>query len=111
MRRVLYIAGPMTGYEDLNYPAFNHAEEQLIDAGYKTLNPTEATKGLPDDLKLSWEWYMRSALRMVTYADGIALLPGWQQSPGATLEVEVAQKLAIPCREVNEWLQAMREVS
>jgi hypothetical protein len=35
----LYIAGPMTGIPDSNYPAFNQAEIELRAAGYDVLNP------------------------------------------------------------------------
>ena len=36
---IVYIAGPMTGLPDLNYPAFNAAEEALTAAGHAVLNP------------------------------------------------------------------------
>lgn len=110
-KRVLYIAGPMSGIEDLNYPAFAQAEDQLMEAGFKTLNPIDSAKRLPLGIHLPWEWYMRQALKMVCEADGIALLNGWMSSPGARLEVDVAQRLAIPCMEVTEWVNAMSEVA
>lgn len=106
----LYIAGPMTGLPEFNYPAFRRAGDHLASVGYSVLNPVEAeahnpTPGTPQ----AWDWYMRHALRMVLDAQGIALLPGWEASKGARLEVSVAQALDLPIRSVVAWLGQARE--
>lgn len=98
----LYIAGPMTGYPEFNYPAFRAAEAQLRAAGYATLNPSDISD--PGDPQ-PWDRCMRHALRMVLDADGLALLPGWAKSKGATLEVHVAQALLLPVRRLQAWLR------
>lgn len=100
----LYIAGPMTGLPDYNYPAFNRAADFLRGAKFTVLNPVDSeqhnpTPGTPQ----AWDWYMRHALRMVLDADGIALLPQWQRSRGAQLEVQVAKALGVPCHPVERW--------
>lgn len=102
----LYVAGPMTGIEDFNYPAFNAAAKMLAGFGYDVLNPVDAedknpTPGQPQD----WDWYMRHALRMVLDADGLALLPGWEKSKGATLEVQVAQSLLMDTQPLEYWVE------
>jgi hypothetical protein len=99
----LYIAGPMTGLPDLNYPAFNQAELELIAAGYTVLNPVASEEHNPTGTTQPWQWYMRHALAMVIRADGLALLPGWEGSRGATLEVHVAEALDLPVNGVAEW--------
>lgn len=38
-KKRVYISGPMSGMENLNFPAFNGAESVLKSAGYTTLNP------------------------------------------------------------------------
>jgi hypothetical protein len=85
----VYIAGPMTGYPELNYPAFNAAEEKLIQRGHTVLNPAN----LPDCG--SWAGYMRLSIPMVCQADVIWLLPGWERSKGACLELQVACALGL----------------
>lgn len=103
----VYVAGPMTGLPEFNYPAFREAADRLREIGYKVLNPVDAeehnpTPGLPQ----AWDWYMRHALGMVLAADGLALLPGWQQSRGANLEVTVAKALGMTVLPLDAWLVA-----
>lgn len=81
----LYIAGPMTGYVDKNFPAFYAADEFLFNLGIIPLNPADKES---EDLSLSWAQYMKEDMELVDAADGIALLPDWQKSRGAWLEVK-----------------------
>lgn len=101
---ILYIAGPMSGYPALNYPAFIEAEKRLLLKGYAVLNPVRAeednpTPGVPQP----WDWYMRKAIAMVLRAEGIALLPDWECSPGACLEVHIAHVLRVMARPLAVW--------
>lgn len=94
----IYVAGPMTGYPEFNYPAFRAAGEALHAAGFQVLLP------LHEDTSKPWGFYMRHALRMVLEADGLALLPGWAASKGATLEVHVATALGLDIMALEGWL-------
>lgn len=112
MTTTLYVAGPMTGLPEFNYPAFNEAAERLQGAGYRVLNPVDSeqhnpTPGTPQP----WDWYMRHALRMVLEADGLALLPGWRASRGARLEVRVADALCLPTRPAGAWVSVAERVT
>lgn len=102
---ILYIAGPMTGYPELNYPAFNEAEAKLKAAGYETRNPVDAEKFRSEGDDPTWQWYMKHALYFLLGSEGVATLPLWQRSRGAQLEVHVAGKLGYPIRTVDEWLE------
>lgn len=81
MKNVVYIAGPMRGQPDLGRPAFFEAELRLRERGWKVLNPAR----LPDDLPQ--ECYMPICLAMLDQADTIALLPGYENSAGAQIEI------------------------
>ena len=106
----LYVAGPMTGYPEFNYPAFRAAERELREAGFEVLCPVDSEQHNPTPGKpQAWDWYMRHALRMVLDADGIALLPGWEDSRGATLEHHIGQSLGLECRSVEIWLIGARK--
>lgn len=103
----LYVAGPMTGLPDLNYPAFLAAEKDLIAAGYLVRNPAHIDTlhnhtGEPQ----AWDWYMRHAIRMLLSADGVALLPGWRESRGARIEQRLAADLEMPVYYAREWVKA-----
>ncbi|MFZ5852281.1 MAG: DUF4406 domain-containing protein [Actinomycetota bacterium] len=103
---LLYIAGPMRGYPDWNYPAFFAAEEVLRSLGHATLNPARndadtlpeaiAAAGSQDSPTKPWAHYMAKDLPQVMAADGLCVLPGWQRSQGARLETHVAKALGIP---------------
>lgn len=99
----VYIAGPMTGLPDFNYPAFFKAAEALSVAGHEPLNPA-ANK--PEASPASWLDFMRMSLIQIAQADGIALLPGWQNSRGAAVEYRLGHDLGLDVRRVDEWLEA-----
>lgn len=94
----IYIAGPMTGMPKFNYPAFFEAERLLKGLNYDVLNPASLPKCDDDSIKGDerWRWYMRRALPMVAQADEMALLPGWDKSKGALLEVNIGSILLMP---------------
>lgn len=102
--RTLYLAGPMTGLPDHNYPAFNAAASKLRSAGYEVVNPAEL--GLPDGLP--WIEYMRAgiAAMMMRKCEGVALLPGWTQSKGALAEASLAVAMDLSARGCAWWLTA-----
>lgn len=114
----LYIAGPMTGMPQFNYPAFNQAQTQLLAAGYEVLNPAAIDLMFPKscgDVELvagckacderDWKWYMRKSIPMVCQADGVAVLPRWHNSRGARREVDIARDLGMPVEMVETWLR------
>lgn len=102
----LYIAGPMSGHPDWNYPAFFTAETELHGLGHGTINPARtdgdtlaaalASAGNPDNPNRSHEYYLKIELPQMIGCDGLVVLPGWQKSRGARLEVEIAQALSMP---------------
>lgn len=104
--QTIYVAGPMTGIDEFNYPAFNRAATALGALGFKVLNPVtaEAENPTPGEPQ-TWGWYMRRSLRMLTHADGVALLPGWKHSRGANLEVDVANALRLDVKTLGDWLK------
>ena len=89
----------MSGYEDLNFPAFQHAATLLRDQGYDIRSPheNEAPDGVGD-----WVEYMRLDIKTIADCDGIVLLRGWAKSKGAQLELSIALALGLTVRFFNE---------
>jgi hypothetical protein len=92
MSRV-YLAGPMSGIADWNFPAFHKVAERLRAEGYVVANPADHFGG---DTTRRWDEYLKVAVAAVTICDLLAVLPGWQESKGARLEVFTARSLGIP---------------
>ena len=95
-----YLAGPMTGLPDFNYPTFIATAQRMRRAGFYIVNPAE--NGLPAEAP--WAAHMRRDLHAMLDCQGVALLPGWENSKGACLEEHVALALGMPVRTVAEWL-------
>lgn len=111
----IYIAGPMTGYENFNFPAFDAARDYLEGVGYEVFSPADNDRALlgrplnwipsAADTVGPWRaWNIEGApgLRKMLgddvewickEADAIAMLPGWEKSKGANAELALAKAL------------------
>jgi hypothetical protein len=87
----IYISGPMTGLPEFNFPAFHAEASRLRALGYSVVNPAEINAGA----NLSWQQCMRADIRALCDCDTLALLPGWQRSSGAHLEMHLAHRLGL----------------
>ncbi len=86
----IYLAGPMRGIPDFNFPAFNKEAAWLREQGHEVFNPAENgdQTNVRECFRLDTDWICR-------YADGIALLPGWEASKGAKAELALAEALGL----------------
>lgn len=96
----IYIAGPMTGIKDFNYPLFNHVAAELRDKGFHVENPAEN----PEPKCKSWEGYMRMSIIQIARCDTMVMLPGWSTSRGAVLEHRLAEDLKFDIVKSSELL-------
>ncbi len=85
----VYIAGPMTGYEDFNAAAFNQEAERLTNEGHQVLNPAVLPGGLTQPQ------YMDICFSMIRAAEVVHFLPGWRESEGAVAEYHYAKKIEL----------------
>lgn len=96
---MIYIAGPMTGCSEMNYPLFRAVAAQLREAGWEVINPAD------NPPQPSWEHYMRLSVRQVAESGALMMLPGWEGSRGARLEHHIAVELRIPIYHYTEWVE------
>lgn len=96
----LYVCGPMAGLKDHNFPAFKRAREELRSIGYEVTCPAELgkTEGW------SWEDYLKRDIKVLVDCDGVATLPGIENSRGASLEIYISTALRIPVKKVSAWV-------
>jgi hypothetical protein len=89
----IYLSGPMTGLPDYNRPAFNKVAEELRAKGKSVFNPADIG---PKENIMPRAWYMRKDLEGLMKSDSVYVLPGWDTSEGAKLEVAIAKELELP---------------
>lgn len=103
----IYLAGPMRGYPNFNFPAFDYAATLLRKEGHEVFSPAERDRSVhgmklednpTGDEKLATAnvgFSLRKALAADTayisnHATAIALLPFWEKSSGARAEHALA---------------------
>lgn len=87
--RRIYVAGPMTGKPDLNFPVFHAAAAALRAEGWEVVNPAEINA----DPSAGWHDCMRADIKQLVDCHAVLMLPGWEWSKGASLEHHIAQRL------------------
>ena len=109
----IYLAGPMRGIPEFNFPEFHRAAAWLRRFGHEVFNPAEAdnerrgvdiSKGnVTGDESIAsaqHDFDLREALGkdlawICAHAEAVALLPGWKRSKGASAEMQTARALGL----------------
>lgn len=92
-----YISGPMTGKPGLNGKAFYDAERELLASGFQVVNPQRISHVVDRQCSelgtvATYEDYMRADLiALPSECSTIYMLKGWEDSPGARCEHDVAK--------------------
>lgn len=97
----VYLAGRMTGLPEYGFPVFRHYAAELREAGYEVVSPHEMDEAIDGfdpatDQAKPMRHYMSRDLPAVLSCNGIAMIPGWEESKGATLEHHVATTCGLP---------------
>ena len=102
---IIYLSGPMTGYPESNYPAFNAAAADLRAMGHRVYNPAEFPHdGDEASFPLRRAFAAYSAF-ICLEADTIVVLPGWEKSRGAAAEMALARVCGLDCVEFGEYVK------
>ncbi len=109
----IYIAGPMRGIDQFNFPAFDAARDRFTAWGYEVISPADLDRDAGFDPLSSPEPADSGELGTVILRDvqaitrelrpvdgpdrfdAIALLPGWEKSKGAAVEVALGKFLGL----------------
>lgn len=112
----IYLAGPMRGIKDFNFPAFREATAALRAEGHSVFSPAERDEeefgaerlksetgseaevsrnlGM-EGLSLARKCFLHDTHYICTTADAVALLPGWETSKGARAERALAEAIGL----------------
>lgn len=101
MKKRVYVAGPMSGYKNWNFEAFDAAAADLRQRGYEVINPVDLDRDVgfdpatssPEDFDLPAA--IRRDVEALVTCQAIVMLPGHENSKGATAERHVAQWVGI----------------
>lgn len=117
----LYIAGPMRGLPDLNFPAFDAAKADAIARGWDPISPAdidreigiteevsvEAAKDPVADAEMRRAFVERDIGALLSLRaeeqDAILMLPNWHKSTGAKAEIHVARWLGLQILDARTW--------
>ncbi len=100
----------MTGLPLYNFPAFDYAKVQWLDAGWCVASPADLTREFwqrefgeefnpaSTDPRIAaggdiYDRFLREDVRAIADCTAIALLPGWEKSRGVAKELTVARVL------------------
>jgi|SRR5579872_6504845 len=107
----IYIAGPMRGYELFNFPAFDAARDRAHAKGYDVVSPADMDREMGfdgtqriEDFKFNLKAAIIRDIIAVAGCDAIALLPGWENSSGAAVELAAAQFLGLQVLDAIDFL-------
>ncbi len=88
----VYIIGAVTGLErEAVVEKFEKAAQALKAMGMIPISPIAVVP-----IEFDWNAAMRKCIITMLTCDAVLLLPDWQESKGATLEVMIARNLEIP---------------
>ena len=88
VRTKVYIAGPIRGVPDYK-ERFAKMRKRYEEHGLAVLDPST----LPEGMEQSD--YMRICMAMIQSVDFIHMLPGWEDSEGATIEKAYADMIGL----------------
>lgn len=111
MARV-YVAGPMAGKPDLNFPEFAAVAARLRERGHDVVSPLEIGRhhfGGKTDLD-PHDYLTKDILELLT-CDAICLMEGWSASTGASCEAAIAYTLGFDFMdEYGNWIDSPRDI-
>jgi hypothetical protein len=117
----VYLAGPMRGVRDFNFPAFKSGADRLRNLGHDVFSPAERDLAEVGDIFgsesgdleeiLARGFSLREALAadmvwIARHGEAVVLLPGWETSKGACAEAALGHALGIIVQPYDEFVAA-----
>lgn len=95
----VYVIGAVTGHpREAVVAKFDKASAALESAGMIPVNPVNIVPPETD-----WHEAMKQCIKAMLTCDAVMVLPDWEESKGATLEVMIARNL-----EMTQFTQSLK---
>lgn len=106
-KAVYYLAGPMSGIPQWNFPMFDRVRDEMRAEGHEVISPADLDREIgfdPSMMEVTKEFLdeaMRRDIDAIMRVDAMVMLPRWKESTGAKAEYALARWRHIP---VFRWL-------
>lgn len=106
----IYLIGAVTGKPNDNRGTFEAVRSELLRAGYDCDIPHDfIEKGTPwgEAMCISINHLTRYSWWLGYHSDydAVAMLDGWEESKGASLEHDICEAIGMPCKPWKEFLE------
>ena len=110
MMRLLYVSGPFSAADNLdgierNILAASEAALEGWRQGWAVICPHKNTSGYQHAADIPYETWIEGDLEILRRCDAICMLPGWEQSNGARIELALAYDLEMEVLVYNSFGQ------
>jgi hypothetical protein len=93
---LVYLCGPYSGQTEKNIFQARETAKQIWEAGFTAVTPHLNTYNFHLDCKCTYQDYIEGDLEILSRCDYLLLLPGWEHSQGAKIELEKAKQMGMP---------------
>jgi hypothetical protein len=100
----VYLSGKISGLSREVYTRnFARAEQHYLTAGFEVVNPVKIGEALLElQPKAKYEDFIKRDLEALKSCTAIAMLEGWESSPGAQREKAEAERLGLEIMQYKE---------
>lgn len=104
---IVYISGPMSGIPGFNFDEFYKAEADILAKGHVVINPARNRDRVDvlyaiEQREPMWLDYLLCSLKSMRNANALAVLPGAENSTGATIERMIAEWMGLGIFDVDD---------
>lgn len=100
----VYLSGPMTGLPNKNKDEFDRYAFTLRTKGFLVVSPVEMDDNPDQGYDNVYYRCLKAAVAAMLTCEVVVILPGWKESKGAVVEVDLANSLKMPVYSIEELL-------
>jgi len=116
----LYLSGGIQGVPNF-VDIFNKNNIKLVRAGFYVIDPRSIPKCYLQNCggtyseggvyHHTWECSLQHDIVELVFCEGIAMIPNWETSQGANLELDIMRRLHLPYNTVDGWCYGLEKLT